>query len=54
MVEGLPTVEGKQALCTRALGRNIGRVECLPRRKEDVNDGGSFDAEVNKVFLKYF
>lgn len=54
VVEGLPAVEGKQALCTRALGGNIGRVECLQKSKEEVIDWGNFDAEVNKLFLKHF
>lgn len=53
VVEGLPAVEGKQALCIRTLGGNIGRVERLQERKEGATDWGNSDAEVNEIFLKY-
>lgn len=53
MVEGLPTVEGKQALSTRALGGHVGRVECLQEREEEAMD--RLDAQVQKKsrFVKY-
>ena len=45
MVEGLPAVEGKQALRARARRRNVGRVERLQGGKEKAIHSGSWEAE---------
>lgn len=50
MVEGLPTIEGKQALCIGTLRGNIGGVERLQKKPEEAINWGDFDGGVIELF----
>lgn len=52
MVDGLPSIEGKQALGVRTLNRNVGGVECLEEEESSRRDDEGFFTYSDAVWVK--